>query len=83
MKEAAEKEQAWLRQKNQEQQQQIEAQYRSIQENIVQLREKLETEREDVLRDQTRILEHKMKVSLVTASAVADGDCPDKSGRSG
>ncbi|KAF6344597.1 hypothetical protein mRhiFer1_005564 [Rhinolophus ferrumequinum] len=62
MKEAAEKEQAWLRQKYQEQQQQIEAQHRSIQENIVQLREKLEREREDVLREQTRILEHKIKI---------------------
>lgn len=85
MKEAAEKEQAWLRQKYQEQQQQIEAQHRSIQENIVQLREKLEREREDVLREQTRILEHKMKVSLATASVVAcpQGDCPGKSGRNG
>lgn len=62
MKEAAEKEQAWLRQKYQEQQQQMEAQQRSLQENIVQLKEKLEMERDDALREQTRILEHKMKI---------------------
>ncbi|KAM8789926.1 LOW QUALITY PROTEIN: guanylate-binding protein 6-like [Rhynchonycteris naso] len=60
-KEAAEMEKEWLRQKHWEQQQQMEAQNRSLQENMVQLREKLEWERDEALREQTRILEHKMK----------------------
>ncbi|KAM8789916.1 guanylate-binding protein 6-like [Rhynchonycteris naso] len=60
-KEAAEMEKERLRQKHWEQQQQMEAQNRSLQENMVQLREKLEWERDEALREQTRILEHKMK----------------------
>ncbi|XP_059544918.1 guanylate-binding protein 6-like [Myotis daubentonii] len=61
-KEQAEKEQEWLRQKHKEQQQQIEAQNRSLEENIVQLRKKLEKDRDEALREQTRILEHKLKI---------------------
>ncbi|KAM8789928.1 LOW QUALITY PROTEIN: guanylate-binding protein 6-like [Rhynchonycteris naso] len=60
-KEAAEMEKERLRQKHWEQQQQMEAQNRSLQENMVQLREKLEWERDKALREQTRILEHRMK----------------------
>ncbi|CAK6441320.1 unnamed protein product [Pipistrellus nathusii] len=61
-KEQVEKEQEWLRQKHKEQQQHIEAQNRSLEENIVQLRKKLEKDRDETLREQTRILEHKLKV---------------------
>uniref|UniRef100_G1QCI7 Guanylate-binding protein 6-like n=1 Tax=Myotis lucifugus TaxID=59463 RepID=G1QCI7_MYOLU len=61
-KEAAEKEQELLRQKLQEQQQQMEAQKRSREENILQLKEKMERERENILREQNMILEHKLKV---------------------
>ncbi|XP_066228770.1 guanylate-binding protein 6-like [Saccopteryx leptura] len=60
-KEAAEMEKEWLRQKHWEQQQQMEAQNRSLQENMVQLREKLEWERDEALREQTKTLEHKLK----------------------
>ncbi|XP_059544915.1 guanylate-binding protein 6-like [Myotis daubentonii] len=61
-KEAAEKEQELLRQKLQEQQQQMEAQRRSREENILQLKEKLERDRENILREQNMMLEHKLKV---------------------
>ncbi|XP_066232943.1 guanylate-binding protein 6-like isoform X1 [Saccopteryx leptura] len=60
-KEAAEMEKEWLRQKHWEQQQQMEAQNRSLQENMVQLREKLEWERDEALKEQTKTLEHKLK----------------------
>lgn len=70
-KEQVEKEQEWLRQKHKEQQQHIEAQNRSLEENIVQLRKKLEKDRDETLREQTRILEHKLKVSLAMTSKVA------------
>ncbi|ELR57842.1 Guanylate-binding protein 6 [Bos mutus] len=59
--ETAEKELELLRQKLQEQQQEMEAQQRSLQENIAQLTEKLESERENILREQTMMLEHKLK----------------------
>ncbi|XP_058159194.1 guanylate-binding protein 6-like isoform X2 [Dasypus novemcinctus] len=62
MKEAAEKEQELLRQKQMEQQQEMEAKVRSMQENIAQLREKLEKERNNELRELERMLEHKLKV---------------------
>ncbi|KAM8791741.1 LOW QUALITY PROTEIN: guanylate-binding protein 6-like [Rhynchonycteris naso] len=75
-KEAAEMEKERLRQKHWEQQQQMEAQNRSLQENMVQLREKLEWERDKALREQTRILEHRMKVRPAMASAVAGGHRP-------
>ncbi|XP_039077767.1 guanylate-binding protein 6-like [Hyaena hyaena] len=61
-KEAAEKEQELLRQKLLEQQQQMEAQQRSLQENIDQLKEKMERERENIIKEQNMMLEHKLKV---------------------
>nr|QBL54616.1 guanylate-binding protein [Tupaia glis] len=61
-KEAAEKEQELLRQKQKEQEQRLEAQERSHQEHIHQLKEKMEKEKEDFLREQDRVLEHKMRV---------------------
>uniref|UniRef100_A0A8D2AJG8 GB1/RHD3-type G domain-containing protein n=1 Tax=Sciurus vulgaris TaxID=55149 RepID=A0A8D2AJG8_SCIVU len=61
-REAAEKEQELLRQQQKEQQEKMEAQKRSLQENIVQLKEKMERERENILREQERVLEHKLKV---------------------
>uniref|UniRef100_A0A8C4MX08 Guanylate binding protein family member 6 n=1 Tax=Equus asinus asinus TaxID=83772 RepID=A0A8C4MX08_EQUAS len=72
-KEAAEKEQEMLRQRLQEQQQQMEAQKKSLQENIDQLEKKLAWERENLLREQNMILEHKLKVSTAMASGVLDG----------
>uniref|UniRef100_G1L0U7 Guanylate-binding protein 6 n=1 Tax=Ailuropoda melanoleuca TaxID=9646 RepID=G1L0U7_AILME len=61
-KEAAEREQELLKQKLLEQQQQMEAQERTLKENIVQLKEKMERERENILKEQSMILEHKLKV---------------------
>lgn len=61
-KESAEREQELLRQKLLEQQQQMEAQERTLQENIVQLKEKMEKERENILKEQNMMLEHKLKV---------------------
>ncbi|XP_072824395.1 guanylate-binding protein 6 isoform X2 [Vicugna pacos] len=61
-KETAEKEQELLEQKLQEQQQEMEAQNRSLQDHIVQLTEKLARERENLLRQQNMMLEHKLKV---------------------
>uniref|UniRef100_A0A452T1E6 Guanylate-binding protein 6-like n=1 Tax=Ursus maritimus TaxID=29073 RepID=A0A452T1E6_URSMA len=61
-KEAAEREQELLKQKLLEQQQQIEAQERTLKENIVQLKEKMERERENILKEQSMMLEHKLKV---------------------
>ncbi|XP_062960164.1 uncharacterized protein LOC134383203 isoform X2 [Cynocephalus volans] len=61
-KEAAEKEQELLRQKQKEQQQMMEARERSYQENLSRLKEKMEKERENLLREQKRMLEHKLKV---------------------
>ncbi|XP_031231547.1 guanylate-binding protein 4-like isoform X2 [Mastomys coucha] len=61
-KEAAEKEQELLRQREKELQQVMEAQERSYKENMAQLREKMETERENILREQEQMLEHKLKI---------------------
>lgn len=61
-KEAAEREQNLLKQKLLEQEQQIEAQQRSLQENIAQLEKKLERERENIIKEQNMMLEHKLKV---------------------
>ncbi|XP_066124691.1 guanylate-binding protein 6-like [Saccopteryx bilineata] len=61
-KEAAEKEQELMRQKLQEQQQQMEAQKRSLEENIFQLKQKMERDRENLLREHTMMLEHKLKL---------------------
>ncbi|KAJ1064445.1 hypothetical protein K5549_015600 [Capra hircus] len=60
-KEAAERECELLRQKQYEQQQQMEAQDRSLRENIAQLRRKLERERENFEKEQERLLEHRLK----------------------
>ncbi|XP_012516553.1 PREDICTED: guanylate-binding protein 4-like [Propithecus coquereli] len=62
MKEAAEKEMLVQRQKQKEQQQMMEAQERSFRENIAQLTEKMERERENLLREHEKMLEHKLKV---------------------
>lgn len=61
-KEAAEKEQELLRQKQKELQQVMESQERSYKENIVQLHEKMETERKNILEKQEEMLAHKLKV---------------------
>ncbi|XP_066232952.1 guanylate-binding protein 6-like [Saccopteryx leptura] len=61
-KEAAEKEQELMRQKLQEQQQQMEAQKRSLEENIFQLKQKMKRDRENLLREHTMMLEHKLKL---------------------
>uniref|UniRef100_A0A8C7C0T5 GB1/RHD3-type G domain-containing protein n=1 Tax=Neovison vison TaxID=452646 RepID=A0A8C7C0T5_NEOVI len=61
-KEAAEREQEMLKQKLLEQQQHMEAQEKTLQENIDQLKEKLENERENLIKEQNMILEHKLKV---------------------
>uniref|UniRef100_E1B824 GB1/RHD3-type G domain-containing protein n=3 Tax=Bos TaxID=9903 RepID=E1B824_BOVIN len=63
--EIAEKERELLKQKLQEQQQEMEAQKKSFQENIAQLTEKLEKEKENLLREMNMMLEHKMKESLL------------------
>ncbi|CAH6777138.1 guanylate-binding protein 4 [Phodopus roborovskii] len=61
-KETAEQEQELLRQKQKELQQVMEAQERSYKENMVQLHEKMETERNTLLREQEERLAHKLKV---------------------
>lgn len=61
-KEAAEKEQELLRQKQKELQQVMESQERSYKENIAQLHEKMETERKNILEKQEEMLAHKLKV---------------------
>jgi hypothetical protein len=63
-KEAAEKEQELLRQKQKEQEEMMEAQERSFHENMAQLQEKWEMERKNILREQERMLQHKLKVNL-------------------
>uniref|UniRef100_A0AAA9TPR0 GB1/RHD3-type G domain-containing protein n=1 Tax=Bos taurus TaxID=9913 RepID=A0AAA9TPR0_BOVIN len=60
-KEATERERELLIQKQYEQQQQMEAQDRSLRENIAQLREKLERERENFEKEKERLLEHTLK----------------------
>lgn len=59
----AEKERELLRQKEEEQEQLMEAQERSFQENIAKLQEKMEKERETLLSEQEKMLEHKLKAS--------------------
>lgn len=61
----------------------MEAQQRSLQENIAQLTEKLKRERENILREQTMMLEHKLKVSQAVALVVLDGHYPGTSGKDG
>ncbi|XP_006899026.1 PREDICTED: guanylate-binding protein 4-like [Elephantulus edwardii] len=57
-----EKENELLRQKQKEQQQQMEAQERSLKENIAQLEKKMKQEREYLQKEQERMLDHKLKV---------------------
>uniref|UniRef100_A0A8C0ZYT8 GB1/RHD3-type G domain-containing protein n=1 Tax=Castor canadensis TaxID=51338 RepID=A0A8C0ZYT8_CASCN len=61
-KEAAEKEQELLKQKQKEQEEIMEVQERSFRENMAQLQEKWEMERKNILREQERMLQHKLKV---------------------
>jgi hypothetical protein len=63
-KEAAEKEQELLRQKQKEQEEMMEAQERSFHENMAQLQQKWEMERKNILKEQERMLQHKLKVNL-------------------
>lgn len=60
----------------------MEAQQRSLQENIDQLKEKMERERENIIKEQNMMLEHKLKVSLRMALEVLDGP-PGTSGKDG
>ncbi|XP_007641529.1 guanylate-binding protein 6 [Cricetulus griseus] len=60
-KEAAEKEQELLRQKQKEQQQLMEAQERSHKENLEQLRTKLVQERQQLIKDQEKMLEKQLQ----------------------
>ena len=53
-----------LTQKLNDEKQKMEAQERSHKENIAQLKEKFEMERENLLREQEAVLAHKLKVSL-------------------
>nr|XP_034356731.1 guanylate-binding protein 4-like [Arvicanthis niloticus] len=61
-KEAAEKELELMRQQQNKKEQEIEAQMRSFSENMAQLQKKIEMERENLLRDQERVLHHKLEV---------------------
>uniref|UniRef100_A0A8C7C3K4 GB1/RHD3-type G domain-containing protein n=1 Tax=Neovison vison TaxID=452646 RepID=A0A8C7C3K4_NEOVI len=82
-KEAAEREQEMLKQKLLEQQQQMEAQQRSLQENLVHLEEKMKKERENLIKEQNMILEHKLKVSLPMALVMLGGPSSGTSGKDG
>lgn len=75
-KEAAEKEQELLRQQQKETQQVMEAQERTYKENMAQLHEKMETERQNILREQEERLEHKLKVRLGGPLNFSDGQYP-------
>ncbi|XP_054547509.1 guanylate-binding protein 7-like [Talpa occidentalis] len=61
-KEAAEQEQELLKQKEKEQQEITEAQEKSFNENILQLKEKMEREKDELLREQEKMLDHKLKM---------------------
>ncbi|KAH0519443.1 Guanylate-binding protein 4 [Microtus ochrogaster] len=63
-KEAAEKELELMSQQQTEQEQAKEAQMRTLSENMAQLQKKMESERENLLREQERILDHKIKVRI-------------------
>uniref|UniRef100_A0A8C7CEK4 GB1/RHD3-type G domain-containing protein n=1 Tax=Neovison vison TaxID=452646 RepID=A0A8C7CEK4_NEOVI len=82
-KEAAEREQEMLKQKLLEQQQHMEAQEKTLQENIDQLKEKLENERENLIKEQNMILEHKLKVSLVMVLVILGGPSSGIPGKEG
>lgn len=53
-----------MRQQQKKKEQEIETRMRSFSENMDQLQKKMEMERENILRDQERVLDHKLKVSL-------------------
>lgn len=53
-------------------QQKMEVQERHFKENLAQLKKEMEKERENCLRKQERILEHKLKVSLHRAGVVPE-----------
>lgn len=72
-KEVAEKERELLRQKQKEQEQVMEAQERSFRENIAKLQEKMEEEKQTLLKEQERMLEHKLKVSVEGAVTPPEG----------
>uniref|UniRef100_A0A4W2F563 Guanylate-binding protein 4-like n=1 Tax=Bos indicus x Bos taurus TaxID=30522 RepID=A0A4W2F563_BOBOX len=61
-KDAAEREQELLREKQNEEKQKMEAQERSFKENLAQLQEKMDRERENLRREQQTMLEHKLKM---------------------
>lgn len=63
-KEAAEKEQDLLRQKQKEHQEYMEAQEKRNKENLEQLRRKLEQEREQLIKDHNMMLKKQLKVGL-------------------
>uniref|UniRef100_A0A8D2AST0 GB1/RHD3-type G domain-containing protein n=1 Tax=Sciurus vulgaris TaxID=55149 RepID=A0A8D2AST0_SCIVU len=79
-KEAAEREQELSRQKLQEQQQRMEAQEKSLKENMEQLKKKLEEEREELLKNQNIMLEHHLKVGVVSKSEGNFSRLEDSSG---
>ncbi|XP_036045164.1 uncharacterized protein LOC118585118 [Onychomys torridus] len=60
-KEAAEKELELTRQQQKEQEQMMEAERRTFSENMGQMQKKMERERETLLREQERVLDHKLK----------------------
>ncbi|XP_037351420.1 LOW QUALITY PROTEIN: guanylate-binding protein 6-like [Talpa occidentalis] len=61
-KEVAEKEQKFIIQRLEEQQQQMEAQMRSLQENLGQPQEKMSCGRANLLREENIMLKHKLKI---------------------
>ncbi|XP_051050657.1 uncharacterized protein LOC127229633 [Phodopus roborovskii] len=61
-KEAAERELELLRQQQKEQEEAREAQMRTITENMAQLQRKMEMEKENLLKQQQEVLDHKLKV---------------------
>ncbi|KAK2488601.1 hypothetical protein MC885_011079 [Smutsia gigantea] len=68
-----------LRQIQKELQQMKEVEERRFQENLAQLKEEMQREREKHLREQERMLEQKLKVSLHRAWVVPDGQFPRSS----
>ena len=81
--EIAGKERELLKQKLQEQQQEMEVQQKSFREYTAQLTEKLGNKKENLLRQMNMMLEHKMKVSQAVALVVLNGHYPGTSGRVG
>lgn len=79
-KDAAEREQELLREKQNEEEQKMEAQERSFKENLAQLQEKMERERENLLREQETMLEHKLKMQkeLLTDGFKKEAEALDK-----